>query len=236
MRNLPKRRGGQGRAFRPLSLSRPARQRSRIARSMRWRGISRFALAPAASRIERINLESFCASLWRGDGAKLGHDLPHEPRRHHLLLRTRDSAQATPPESPRQRVSHLRSLGPHPEAPSRLARASKDDPACAGVRAHWSVLRGRFAAPLDGGRWRQAISSERRSLIAIESVAIESVDSEWFGQAAVDSELTCPVLVAHQLSASSAFVLLWECGQRVSVVHISTGAPPSGFRRRFFLP
>ena len=52
---------------------------------------------------------------------------------------------------------------------------------------------------------------------------------------AVDSELTCPVLVAHQLSASSAFVLLWECGQRVSVVHISTGAPPSGFRRRFFL-
>jgi hypothetical protein len=39
----------------------------------------------------------------------------------------------------------------------------------------------------------------------------------------VDSELTCPVLVAPQMSASSASVLLWDCGQRVCVVHISTG-------------
>src|SRR5208337_153598 len=29
----------------------------------------------------------------------------------------------------------------------------------------------------------------------------------------VDSELTCPVLVAHQLSASSGSVLLWDCGR-----------------------
>ena len=28
----------------------------------------------------------------------------------------------------------------------------------------------------------------------------------------VDGELTCPVLVAHQMSAPSAFVLLWDCG------------------------
>ena len=48
----------------------------------------------------------------------------------------------------------------------------------------------------------------------------------------VDSELSCPVLVAHQMSASSASVLLWDCGQRGSVVHISTGAPPSGVKRR----
>src|SRR5208337_764526 len=45
----------------------------------------------------------------------------------------------------------------------------------------------------------------------------------------VDSELTCPVLVAHQMSASSGSVLLWDCGQRLGVVHISTGTPPSGF-------
>src|SRR5271166_3422866 len=36
----------------------------------------------------------------------------------------------------------------------------------------------------------------------------------------VDSELTCPVLVAHQMSASSGSVLLWDCGQRLGVVHI----------------
>jgi hypothetical protein len=52
-------------------------------------------------------------------------------------------------------------------------------------------------------------------------------------ESTVDSELTCPVLVAHHMSASSALVLLWDCGQRSSVVHISTGAPPSGFKRRF---
>ena len=33
-----------------------------------------------------------------------------------------------------------------------------------------------------------------------------------------DSELTCPVLVAHQMSASSGFVLLWDCGRRGGVV------------------
>jgi NAD(P)H-binding len=48
----------------------------------------------------------------------------------------------------------------------------------------------------------------------------------------VDSELSCPVLVAHQLSASSGSVLLWRCGRR-DVVHISTGPPPPrGFKRR----
>src|SRR5271166_99910 len=52
----------------------------------------------------------------------------------------------------------------------------------------------------------------------------------------VDSELTCPVLVAHQMSASSGSVLLWDCGQRLGVVHISTGTPPSGFKRRFSHP
>jgi hypothetical protein len=50
---------------------------------------------------------------------------------------------------------------------------------------------------------------------------------------AVDSELTCPVLVAHQLSASSGSVLLLECGRRGSAVHISIGLPPSGFKRPF---
>jgi hypothetical protein len=49
----------------------------------------------------------------------------------------------------------------------------------------------------------------------------------------VDSELSCPVLVAHHMSASSASVLLWACGRGVSVVHMSTGSPPSGFKRRF---
>jgi hypothetical protein len=44
-----------------------------------------------------------------------------------------------------------------------------------------------------------------------------------WGDISVDSELTCPVLVAPQMSASSASVLLWDCGQRVCVVHISTG-------------
>src|SRR5271166_1473448 len=53
---------------------------------------------------------------------------------------------------------------------------------------------------------------------------------------AVDSELTCPVLVAHQMSASSGSVLLWDCGQRLGVVPISTGTPPSGFKRRFSHP
>ena len=50
----------------------------------------------------------------------------------------------------------------------------------------------------------------------------------------VDSELTCPVLVAHHMSAASAFVLLWDCGQGASLVHISTARPPSGFKRLVF--
>ena len=52
----------------------------------------------------------------------------------------------------------------------------------------------------------------------------------------VDSELTWPVLVAHQMSASSVFVLLWDCGQGACLVHILSGRPPSGFKRLFFLP
>ena len=86
------------------------------------------------------------------------------PRRHHLLRRMRHKAGQVPPVSPRQGVSHLASRAPHREAPSRAARASKDDPACAGVRARWSVLRGRFAAPQDEERQRQAIPSKSRGV------------------------------------------------------------------------
>ena len=39
----------------------------------------------------------------------------------------------------------------------------------------------------------------------------------------VDSELTCPGLVAHQMSAAPAFVLMWAWGRGVSVVPMSTG-------------
>jgi hypothetical protein len=35
----------------------------------------------------------------------------------------------------------------------------------------------------------------------------------------VDSELTCPLLVAHQMSASSAFVLLWAGWASRRLVH-----------------
>jgi hypothetical protein len=50
---------------------------------------------------------------------------------------------------------------------------------------------------------------------------------------AVDSELSCPVLVAHQMSASSGFVL--PCGTVGKADALSTfprGSPPSGFKRR----
>jgi hypothetical protein len=49
----------------------------------------------------------------------------------------------------------------------------------------------------------------------------------------VDSELSCPVLVAHQMSASSRFVL--PCGTVGKTDALSTfprGSPPSGFKRR----
>jgi len=50
----------------------------------------------------------------------------------------------------------------------------------------------------------------------------------------VDSELACPVLAAYQMSAASAFVPLWDCGQRGSAAHSPTGSPPSGFKRRIW--
>ncbi|HLH51852.1 MAG TPA: hypothetical protein VKV96_21125 [Roseiarcus sp.] len=87
--------------------------------------------------------------------------------------------------------------------------------------------------------WRQADVAGRHgpiSLIPPKDSRFDERRQSWdFENFSVDSELICTVLVAHQLSASSAFVLLWDCGQRVCVVHISTGAPPSGFRRRFCL-
>jgi Transposase DDE domain len=50
----------------------------------------------------------------------------------------------------------------------------------------------------------------------------------------VDSELSCPVLVAHQMSTSSAFVLLWAEWASWRLVHaVHRVSPPSGFKRRF---
>jgi hypothetical protein len=50
----------------------------------------------------------------------------------------------------------------------------------------------------------------------------------------VDSELSCPVLVAHQVSASSGFVLLWAGWASRRLVHaVHSVLPPSGFKRRF---
>jgi hypothetical protein len=49
----------------------------------------------------------------------------------------------------------------------------------------------------------------------------------------VDSELTCPVLAAHHISASSGSVLPVGMWAGRSAVHMSTGPPPlSGFKRR----
>ena len=57
--------------------------------------------------------------------------------------------------------------------------------------------------------------------------------------ARVDSELSCPVLVAHHLSASSGSVLLWACGRSEASAKPSStcpqgGSPPSGFKRRIW--
>jgi hypothetical protein len=79
---------------------------------------------------------------------------------------------------------------------------------------------------------QSSLSRVRSPIPASRLLGIPAIDGEFV---TVDSELTWPVLVAHQLSASSAFVLLWDCGQRVCVVHISTGWSPSGVRRPFFL-
>jgi hypothetical protein len=50
----------------------------------------------------------------------------------------------------------------------------------------------------------------------------------------VDSELSCPVLVAQHMSASSAFVLLWAGWASRRLVHaVHRVSPPSGFKRRF---
>ena len=52
---------------------------------------------------------------------------------------------------------------------------------------------------------------------------------------AVDSERSCAVLVAHRMSASSGFVLLWAGWASRRLVHaVRSVAPPSGFKRRVF--
>src|SRR5271166_4199517 len=46
----------------------------------------------------------------------------------------------------------------------------------------------------------------------------------------VDSELTCPVLAAHQMPAASAFVPLWACGRSAASAKPSSTCPQA--RRR----
>jgi hypothetical protein len=51
---------------------------------------------------------------------------------------------------------------------------------------------------------------------------------------AVDSELSCPVLAARRMSASSAFVRLWAGWASQRLVHAAPRvSPPSGFKRHF---
>jgi hypothetical protein len=74
---------------------------------------------------------------------------------------------------------------PHPEPPAK-AGESKDGPACADVRARWSVLRGRFAAPQDEGRC--GLGDSRQTPRALEHDAFKS---NHLGRHRVNLKTTC---------------------------------------------
>ena len=75
--------------------------------------------------------------------------------------------------------------------------------------------------------------ADRTNDRALAETAVAQIAAALETLRSVDSELSCPVLVAHQMSASSGFVLLWAGWASRRLVHaVHSVSPPSGFKRR----
>jgi hypothetical protein len=83
--------------------------------------------------------------------------------------------------------------------------------------------------------WRRLIDYDQKIKEPYQARAVaEKAHAEYAGPIGqpVGSELSCPVLVAHHMSASSGSVLLWACGRGEASSTCPQARPPSGFKRR----
>jgi Protein of unknown function (DUF3775) len=122
-------------------------------------------------------------------------------------------------------VAQAKERGEGPEIPSGYGAAAGLSRGCALrlrplLRGPWGLRRG----------LRPDHKGARRAAPSIRAAGASDVRR--VRNYCVDSELSCPVLAALHLSASSGFVPVGMWARR-SVVHMSTGPPlPSGVKRR----